>query len=423
MHRRKFLGSSMGVASFAAVGVSWAAACGIALPRMALAQRQQNDSDVIDASGPLSEDALQKRLMERADGRRVVVSRALRIQRGLVIPSGCQIEFLQTVHCAARAQAMFVDNGRSVHIRFVSIVGESGQDGQSAIVLRNSRQCTIVGGAIVNVRNKGIDIVSDGAPCDGNEVRVTRIEGATGKDGAGVSIFGTGAVGNRVIGGEFSKNRIGITINGGQRNEVAGVTCNNNDAAGIMIDGMATGAGDGGKYNTIHDAICNLNGRTTNGYGGVYLGNGSSFNRIEHVKSQDNRGDGCRMSGGSGYENKNNVFVDFQADGNAGGGFVASASPRTQLVGIRANHNAGHGIHLFHSDGCAVSGSATGNGKDGLLLQSAGAVVNGFDASSNLGYGIQVANDGPTSESVQVSGFRGIGNRLGASKGIGGIPQ
>ena len=423
MHRRKFLGSAMGVASFATIGVSWTAACGIALPRMALAQTQPDDGDVVDANGPLTEDALQKRLMARAGGGRVIVSRAFRIQRGLVIPSGCQIEFLQTVYCAAPAQAMLVDDGRNVHIRFASIVGDSEQDGQSGIVLRNSRQCTIVGGAMVNVLNKGIDIVSDGAPCDGNEVRVTRIEGATGKDGAGVSIFGAGAVGNRVISGEFSKNRIGITINGGQRNEVAGVTCNGNDAAGIMIDGMVTGAGDGGKYNTIHGAICNLNGRTTNAYGGVYLGNGSSFNRIEHVKSQDNRGAGCRMSGGSGYENENNVFVAFQADGNAAGGFVASASPRTQLVGIQANHNAGHGIHLFHSDGCAVSGSASGNGKDGLLLQSAGAVVQGFDASSNLGYGIQVANGGQTSELVRVSGFRGTGNLLGATKGISGIPQ
>lgn len=423
MRRRKFLGSAMSIASSATVGVSWTAACAVTLPRIALAQRQPDDGEVVDANGPLTEEALQKRLMDHAGGGRVVVSREFRIQRGLVIPSGCRIDFLQTVHCASPAQAILVDNGRSVQIRFVSIVGEPAQRGQSGIVLRNSRQCTIVGGAMVNVLNKGIDIVSDGAPCGDNEVRVTRIEGATGNNGAGVSIFGTGAVGNRVIGGEFSQNRIGITINGGQRNEIASVKCNGNDAAGIMIDGMVTGAGDGGKCNTIHDAICNLNGRTTNAYGGVYLGNGSSFNRIERVKSQDNRGAGCRMSGGSGYENEDNVFVDFQADGNAAGGFVASASPRTRLVGIQANHNAGHGIHLFHSDGCAVSGGATGNGKDGLLMQAAGAVVNGFDASSNLGYGIQVANEGRTSESVQVSGFRGTGNRLGASKGIGGIPQ
>jgi len=332
----------------------------------------------------------------------------------LIIPSEIEVIFDGVLRSHSKDATLLLENVTDVVLRFHEILGDGVTEQQSGVAIRNSSDCTVYGSRILSILNKGVEISStnDGRS-ERNLVSIDIIRGAIGKSGAGVSIFGKSSAQNRIEGGVLSGNRIGITINGGMFNQVRSVTCSNNLEAGAMIDGMVSRAADGGSHNVLRSLICNSNGSANAAYGGVYLGNGSSFNEIIDLVAEGNFGAGCRLSGGDSFQNKGNKFEHFRLHNNQRGGFVASESPGSTLIDVIAEENGLSGIALFKSDDSNVSGRSDGNGADGLLIQSANVEVLNFLASGNKGYGIHVAYGGSNSPNAKIHQFSGNGNVRG----------
>lgn len=367
-------------------------------------------------SGPLEGQELVKLLDRYVDSgkRKLIVHCDVHIKEPIVIPSEFQIVFNGIVYSSSPKKTFFLVGARSTTVIFRSIVGNEIDENQSGFVIENSSDCAVFGENISGFFNKGVDILAEnGGVCERNSISIKKISGARGKFGAAVSIYGRGSRHNTISGGLYIGNRVGITINGADYNKVIGSRCEENREAGIMLDGMISLSGDGASFNALRSIVCDHNGTGSDGYAGIYFGNGASNNKVESARALGNRGAGCKLSGASGTELKSNIFTDMVLRENQKGGFVSSWAPNTEIRNGTIESNEGKGVHLFNCDDSVVSGRSRFNGGDGLLIQSHNAVAEDLEVSFNNGYGIHLTFGGLRKPSLTLENVDMSGNKLG----------
>ena len=229
-----------------------------------------------------------------------------------------------------------------------------------------------------------------------NYIKVVSVSGCSSSSGAGISLFGDACERNVIDGGYYTTNRIGITINGSHRNRVIAPNCSGNTIAGIMIDGVVTSSGDGGKYNQILNPICNNN--ESSSYAGIYLGNGSSYNKIVSPICNNNTGAGIRLTATQGTnECVGNVLIAPSCESNGAIGINISGCGHNIISLPMVKSNTGNGVQAFKSDYVQViGGEIEANTLVGLKIQSGYSKVLGTRIVGNGAGGYQVASGGST---------------------------
>jgi hypothetical protein len=232
-----------------------------------------------------------------------------------------------------------------------------------------------------------------------NIISPINISGSTSSTGAGVSLYGDACESNIINGGYYTGNRIGVTINGSHMNRVISVNCSNNAIGGLMIDGVVSSSGDGGKYNQVINPICNNNGSKS--YAGIYLGNGSSYNKIVSPICNNNVGAGIKVAGTQGTnECVGNAFSAPSCEGNGTIGILISGCGHTIISSPIVKSNTGNGITVFKSDYTQiVGGEITDNTAVGLKIQSGYSKTIGVRIAANGAGGYQVATGGSADSS------------------------
>lgn len=278
--------------------------------------------------------------------------------------------------------------------------GEIEGDGvtaiQTGIRLKNSSRNKFYLTKISAALNKGFEVSAQSASSEtavDNEFISCAATGATSTTGGGLSIFGDTATNNKVIGGNYSSNRIGVTINGAHHNTIVGATCDDNTLMGITVDGIVTSGGDGGRYNNISDVQCNRNLGAA--FGGIFVGNGSSYNVISNAICNDNTGAGYRVSGGVGFEPSYNKVSNSSFGGNGANGVTLSFANRNEFIGVTSSGNTGRGMSCFNSDYISIiGGKYSTNTTDGIIIQSGYTRTIGAECVGNGGYGFRVTTGG-----------------------------
>lgn len=259
--------------------------------------------------------------------------------------------------------------------------------------------------------NKGINV---GGTSTDVLIQPIRITGSTGATGVGCSVFSVDAHRVTIRGGYYTGNRVGISINGGTGHTAIAPNCSGNTDAGFMFDGVVTNAGDGPKYSRLIGGNFDDNGPST-AFGGVYYGNGASYNQIIGVACRNNAGAGIRSS--STYGVNDNVGVQIVApicESNDNSGIVLSVSQQTIITSPRCEDNTGRGIYLFSSDNCQVLGGILdGNSTAGIQVQAAGATIQGVRSTNNA-TGIQVSTGGGGGANGNVVESCTVGSNSGA---------
>ena len=251
----------------------------------------------------------------------------------------------------------------------------TGTGSQSGFAMINgAAHNTAAPNDVFNFPNKGIDIKTGAS---NNLVWRGKWRLCAGSTGGGISIFGAGAdrTDSNVI---FEPTVIdcarGISVQGGYYNRVISPKVRDCTLWGVGLDGVVTASGDGAKYTTIAYAECD--NASSSSFGGIYLGNGSSFNTIISPVCINNAGAGIRSSGGAGYQNESNKFISPVCQTNANGGIVLSNAPKSEINNPTVTNNTGRGIDLFISDNSKVLfGEVSNNTTTGLNCQSADCVA------------------------------------------------
>jgi hypothetical protein len=288
------------------------------------------------------------------------------------------------------------------------IVGDGvtfSSTGQSGFFLTNACRNRIQPLTVSNCLNKGIALSAQSSLSEvttDNYISVIKVSGCSSSAGAGISLFGDACERNIIDKPFCTTNRIGITINGSHRNKVVTPDCSNNSIAGIMIDGIVTDSGDGGKYNQILNPICNNNGSSS--YGGIYLGNGSSYNKIVAPICNNNTGSGFRLTATQGTnECIGNEFLSPSCESNGALGINISGSGKNIIIAPVIKLNTGNGIQVYKSDFTQIIGGVViDNTLVGVKIQSGYSKLIGTRISTNGAGGYQVATGGSTDSSNNI---------------------
>jgi hypothetical protein len=270
------------------------------------------------------------------------------------------------------------------------LVGHTS-DVLTAIELRNVQNFTVSGVTVEGFKNKGVS-VADGSK-NGNLIG-NFIEGSNGTTGAGISLFGANCERVNVLGNHIKTSRIGITANGGREHNLSTNQLYDNTLAGIMLDGIVTGSGDGTKSSIVDGNI--VTGTTSSTYAGIYMGNGASYNRISNNVSNDNARSGIRFTGASGYQGRQNLFCGNTVKGNAYHGFELSWCEQSIFSQNIIDGNTQRGLAAIFCDESIVSNNQVRNNlQEGILWQSGKSLIQG-NKSKNNDKGIEIAYGGST---------------------------
>jgi hypothetical protein len=326
-----------------------------------------------------------------AVGATVLISGPVRVSSEIVMASGVHV--IASGRIVAGSQRTIVSFGGVSDATWDGgeVIGDGATDDQSGFVLTNALRNTLRGFSVSDARNKGFDLTGDSHD---NQVFPRTISGSTGTFGAGLSMYGAAVTRNTVYAGEFTKNRVGITLNGGSYNSVIGANASGNMIAGLMLDGVVSNSGDGAKHCEVIGGTFDRNSddAAPKHYGGVYLGNGASYNRIVGIFARGNAGAGIRSSATYRVNDLiGNSIEGPTVERNAGGGIVLSGASKTRIVTPIVRSNTGHGISLFHSDDCSIAGGESAdNTGAGVHVQAERSRVEGTRVHGNdTGYSVQ----------------------------------
>jgi parallel beta-helix repeat protein len=261
----------------------------------------------------------------------------------------------------------------------------------SGVVLNNCNNFMVFGLTLKSFKNKGIAISGTST---GGLILSNDISGSNGTTGAGISINGASLKKITISTNLISGSRIGIALNGGNDYIVIGNQCYDNVLAGIMLDGIVSATGDGTKNSIVSGNI--ITGCTDANYGGIYLGNGASFNTISNNQSNNNARSGIRTSGGTGYEPKGNKFIGNTVKNNAYHGFELGYGIQSTISENTVEGNTQRGITGSYSDESTISlNQIRNNGMQGVLWQSGKSFIT-KNKSKNNDKGIEIAFGGST---------------------------
>ena len=195
------------------------------------------------------------------------------------------------------------------------------------------RGCT---GAVIDcvkfgtAKNKQIDI--GGASSDITIKRCT-FSNSNGETGAGVSVFGADCT-RITIDDCYAYNcRIGCAINGATHCNVHNFRSFACTLAGISLDGIVTGDGNGARYIRLSDCV---SVGTLGDLGGIYLGNGSSYNAICNC-----------VSHGDKYGIRFTSIADHPVQYNDVTGCIVSGATNTAMLLTTADHNTVTGCAII----------------------------------------------------------------------------
>jgi hypothetical protein len=296
-----------------------------------------------------------------------------------------------------------------------TMVSVAPLDNQSGLVLRNgAHHNRVILNKIQDFRNKAMDIAN---ASHNNVIQCHDVSGCTGTDGCGVSIFGAfpnDCENNTVLPTYVHNCRAGMTMNGGRYNRFIWPIVVDCSLIGITLDGVVgdgvTGDGDGPKHCYVeHPTV--INSASTQ-FGGIYLGNGASWNTIIAPYSAYNVGSGIRSAGGVGFEPRANLIINPHCEHNGLDGIQMSTGIDTEIVGGRLNNNGRHGLYLFASHGSAMfGGEAYGNTESGVYTQSSNCRFFGTRARGNA-YGFRTEFGGGGGANGVFSGCDATGNNV-----------
>ena len=314
-------------------------------------------------------------------------------QSVLILKSNCVVECDGRIETTATTDFITGTTITNAEWRGGEIVANTPTNAQSCFVIKtDSNNNLIADVSLTNFRNKGVDIQTGSYE---NTVQRVKVSGASGTSGSGVSIFGTGSDRpdhNKIIDCQVSNSRGGISVQGGYYNQIVNPVIYDCTLWGVGLDGVVTAAGDGARYTQISNANCNRVSSTT--YGGIYLGNGSSFNIIDSPVLIDCY-TGIRGSGGSGYEPSNNVITNPIIDGNVSSalgntGINLSECDYAKIISPTIRNMSSRGLYLFSSPYSQVTGGEISNcTAEGLYLQTKECLVSGVYSHDN-NYGIRI---------------------------------
>jgi parallel beta-helix repeat protein len=287
---------------------------------------------------------------------------------------------------------------------FGGTLNGNGNDTATSITLAGCTNSIVKGLRIKTFLNKGISLNN----CDGVIVSENNVSGGSGTSGAGISVFGATCYRCTVTNNVVDGNRIGISVNGGGYHTINSNTCDANALSGIMLDGIVTGSGDGTKHSTVKGNV--ITNCSNSGYGGIYLGNGSSYNDISNNISSKNARSGIRFSAGSGFALYGNILSNNILRENSYHGVEMSYGYQTIIAGNSIYNNTQRGIVGSYSDNCKISDNIIrGNTQQGIFWQSGNTSINDNQATGN-DKGIELAYGGSSPNNNVITGNDLSGN-------------
>lgn len=220
--------------------------------------------------------------------------------------------------------------------------------GSRAISLR---RLVIQGGSIGVSATRGSEVTVDACTVESNDIGVQANQQSL------LSLAGTGAthvqnntIGLFVLGGSelvvppsvsllVQRNQDGVAVSGGSTGSLGNAVITGNYGAGVFVQG-----GSQAQLSTLGQISNNGSApKPGEAQGGVFVGNGGSFNASGTISS--NTGDG--------------ITVGSELAGNA----------TLRLMGATVSDNSGNGILASTGAAIGLSGSSvTGNGLDGIRL-------------------------------------------------------
>jgi parallel beta-helix repeat protein len=279
------------------------------------------------------------------------------------------------------------------------LVGHTAE-GLTAITFEGVTNFIVDGLHIEGFKNKGVSI---GDNCKNGNISSNFIDGSNGSTGAGISLFGNNCERVNVTDNHIKTSRIGITANGGREHNISDNQLYDNTLAGIMLDGIVTGSGDGTKSSIVKGNI--VTGTTASTYAGIYTGNGASDNIISNNISNDNARSGIRHTAAVGYEGRRNKYIGNTVKGNAYHGFEFSYNLQMVIEGNTVEGNTQRGIAAVFSDEAIVSNNQVrGNIGTGILWQSAKSLIVGNKCKNN-DKGLEIAFGGTNPPSGNIVAF------------------
>lgn len=208
--------------------------------------------------------------------------------------------------------------------------GISTAAAQTLVMVRGCTGAVIDGVKFGTAKNKQLDI--GGASSDITVKRCT-FSNANGETGAGVSVFGADCTRITIEDCYAYNCRIGCAINGATHCNVHNFKSFACTLAGIALDGIVTGAGDGARYIRLSDCV---SVGTPGDLGGIYLGNGSSYNAICNCVSQ-----------GDKYGIRFTSIADHPVQYNDVTGCIVSGATNTAMLLTIADHNTVTGCAII----------------------------------------------------------------------------
>ena len=291
-----------------------------------------------------------------------------------------------TIKSSLNDALFLLTDGNNIKIDGGIYLGDNQTQTQSLIKCSNIINCEFKNLTLKNALNKCIDISGNSK---NNIIENISVSDCLSSSGAGISLSGADVQNNKLNNINAYNNRIGITLNGCHHNLLSNIYCENNVEMGITVDGIITDSNDGGTYNQFNNIT--ILGTSSTNYGGIYLGNKSSYNSFENIVIKNCNNAGIRQTHSENESNAygntfNNIIII-----NCSYGIIWTGCQNNYLSNFYIDNCINRGIYLGRSDNCIIETGFVKNCKQqGIFIQC------GYTNLSNIGVenndvGIQLA--------------------------------
>ena len=284
------------------------------------------------------------------------------------------------------------------------LLGNNVTATQVGIKLSTVDHVQIISAQIANFLETGIELnASNDCMISGSEI--------TGSDNtAGILITGTTSINNKLENLNLDNNKVGLFIKGGQRNESNHITTNNCAEAGIRLDAITTGAGNGAKFNTFIDVECDSSGGAS--FGGIAIREDSNHNVFIRPVCRSNTGQGILVQGIVGFKPVGNRLISALCSGNVTGIFTFLCL-QLEIQNSTLINNTVRGLLTEDSEDIKIFGGLIDNNtSDGIRHKSSlRTLENGVTITNNGGTGVLIDDTGSlTPESFRTLNCHILGN-------------
>lgn len=287
------------------------------------------------------------------------------------------------------------------------IFGDNVTATQKGIVLDNPDHVQVISSQIALCLDTGIELKD----CNDCVIRGGEILGADNT--AGINITGTTAINNKLENLNLNDNKVGLLIEGGQRNEINHITANACADAGIVLDAISSGAGNGAKFNTFIDVECD--GAVSASFGGIYVNEDSNHNVFIRPVCRSNSGAGIFFQGIAGFQPLGNRLLSPLCSSNAVNAITLDLCLELQIQNATLISNTGRGIETTDSENIRTFGGLIDdNSNDAVKHNSSlNTLEDGVIITNNNGRGVFITDGGTlTPESFRTRNCHFSGNNL-----------